>query len=125
MKAELDEFHTIVSNSEFEEISDANVIEVVQKYFKHVMKEMKSMRSPPLNSLILSFNMYSYKANVYEKFDDFWADLEKLVYGNISNLSNEALVNIVYYFCKFQKANKAFWARFDSKLDSHISVINN
>ena len=43
----------------------------------------------------------------------------------MSFMSAETTVNIVYYFCKYRKANNVFWARFDSKLASDIKSLKN
>ena len=121
VKQELDQVNKL-----FEDYEDfIEDVELVGKYMETIIERMKTMRTPPLAEYILSLNNWIEKSQQLERFEECWKQLEKLCFNQISFISSENTITLVYYFWKYQKTSKIFWSRFDSKLSTDIKLLNN
>ena len=121
VKKELEDTNKILES--YEEFIDD--VDSVSKYMETLIDKMKSMRTPPLSEYIVALNSCIEKTQQLEKFEECWKLAEKLIYNQISFISSENIISIVYYFWKYQKTSKVFWSRFDSKLMADVKLLNN
>lgn len=112
-------------NNKFEtqENSDIDDISTVTDYMLKTLEQMKVMRNPPISQYISALNYCIEKSGNLNAFDEHWKLLERLTFNNMSFLSPENSVNLIYYFCKFRKTNNVFWNRFDSKIINDVNSL--